>query len=353
MFPTSDLARPTLPVTALRVRGVDAVLALLSTTEQPPDHGSPAAITRATDGSAAPAANNGTPSAASASVSTPASPTASTQAREAAPTPTNATAAPHDTAPDPIMGMRENVSLGAIAKALASATAPGNSAALTPLPLPAIDAPVNEPGRFAGALERAVSSSGAFYESHLRDWVEGRSSLEAVRAEPRSQAENVASPLRPSPQSDTNHAMLGRADPTALRSALPISDGAPAFRPESVTTAQLHCAEANEVRVMTEVWPGQLADLVLRTPERGPREQNGGALAEPVLPGSGVLKMSLPHLGELEARIQTDGNEVRYTLHAKNPDTALKLRDSTTALAYGLGLAGLKLVSANVDDHPD
>jgi hypothetical protein len=67
----------------------------------------------------------------------------------------------------------------------AAATAPPTAARPQPLPrgLPVPTGESDDGMRIAATLHRAVRASGVFYESHLREWLEGRRTTAEVRAE--------------------------------------------------------------------------------------------------------------------------------------------------------------------------
>ncbi len=243
-------------------------------------------------------------------------------------------------------GAEEHVSLGPLARVLAS-LAPQLGAAATAVPLASIDALVAEPARFATALAHTVRNSGVFYESHLRDWVEGRIPFEAIRAEPRAQTVGHLSAASPEPP--TEKAAISA--PARLAGSL-IEAGNLLLKPEAVTVAQLRCAESNEMHFSIQIWPGQSAQMLLRVPERAAR-QGHAAPQEPVTPGAGVLKMHLPILGQLEARIQTSGAEVRVTLSTSDPAVARRLRGAAPSLTDGMTSASLNLISTSVYEQPD
>ena len=268
-------------------------------------------------------------------------------------------------------GAAENVRIGALARAIAMALAPASAAAVrpagsaapagvsgnAPLDILPVDASVDQPARFAQAIGDAVRHSGASYEARLKDWVEGRQTLEQVRSEGRATPYSTVRTAHlagaPSmPQSPTAGILEATRTPVAVP---PVEQaGMPARMTETmhqqITAAQIRCVETGDIRFAFQAWPGQHCELVLHPHEQPPGGRHGESVDAPdASSGDSTLTLDLPHLGALRARVHTSNSDVRIMLSA-NPAAAGQLSRATAALAYGMGIAGLKLNSVVVHD---
>lgn len=261
------------------------------------------------------------------------------------------------------------VRIGALGRALAAALpATSPSGINTVLPLPEVDVPALDTARFASWLAHAVTQSGTSYEAHLLEWVEGKRSLNQVRAEPRAHtAAPAASPLAAAPTAAANPAPVLSMTPNAALTAAPVpnttsltagadvahathaaeSSSLPWTSAQQITAAQMRCIDSGELRFALPAWPGQGCELRLRPDHRSPAPSYGEAGAPQ---GDGTLVLTLPHLGRVEVRLRTGGDNVQVTLRAASADAACHFNGATAALSHGLGLAGLKLVSVVVHE---
>ena len=348
MFPSVDPISSALRAASLKVRGIDVIAAILSLKDDPSRRTQPGTVIYPAQALVISSETNADST--HDGISEAARPAAAQLRSQALPLPGGQTAAnPRAIAPLPIdQAALEIVSIGAPARAIAAALPQGGSAVL-PVALDAIDTPVAEPARFAQTLEHAVRSSGLSYESHLREWVEGHRTFDAVRTEPRAQ---VAIPVqaRDSGSLPAGPAPATGSAPAAAVAAASVENMPLSAKADGITAAQIRCVESDEVRFAIEVWPGQHAQLILRLNQQAP-QQKRHAQPAPVQPGTGTLTVALPTLGRVEARIRTSGNEVQLTLATASSATTQTLQEATSALAYGMSMAGLKLTSTNIHEQ--
>lgn len=269
------------------------------------------------------------------------------------------------------------VSIGALGRALA-ATLPTTPSSRTnaPFALPEVDVPALDTARFASSLAQAVTQSGISYEAHLLEWVEGRRSVDQVRAEPRAQmtAPTAATLATTQAEPATALTMLPNAlplplppgavahmQPASANAAAPSASATAAFpmhaltdvahaaespaaawtAAQQITAAQLRWIESGDLRFALQAWPGQVCELHLRPDDHFTAPAYGEAGAPQ---GDGTLVLTLPHLGRLEARLRTGGDNVQVVLRPESEAAAGHLSRATAALSHGLGLAGLNLL---------
>lgn len=141
----------------------------------------------------------------------------------------------------------------------------------------------------AQALRTSVERSGLFYESHLREWVQGQRSTEQMLLEPQAKQAGAFSGLE-------------RSDPAALSLRLLVQD-------------QLASLETGRISVSAQ-WLGLPFRLELQADERetrAPGEVSEGPSAY------ARLRVETPHLGVVVARMTVTGQALRLQLEV-NPD---------------------------------
>jgi hypothetical protein len=188
---------------------------------------------------------------------------------------------------------------------------------------PVVPAPTLDPAALAAALRHAVAASGLFYESHVAQWAQGRRTLAELKAEPQM-AEGAPRP------------------------------GAPT-EPETAGFINLQLAshEQGQVAWQGQLWPGQALHWEIRrdAQERDTAdedEQDGGA-RETGGTWHSRLRLTLPQLGELAARITLSGTQVQVQLEAGEQAAAL-LRRHGDKLGAALEAAGTPLTGLAVRD---
>lgn len=237
--------------------------------------------------------------------------------------------------------------------------AEGESAA--PVPLNRGGALLNQPPQgaaaLAPALALAVKQSGVFYEAHQAQWVSGRLPLESLLQEPQGRLSNT-SPATPSERGEhaarpealsrelgvQGRTAIQSADAEALasRDATAASAGARSsaipdeIRP--VVQQQLDAVATQRLAWHGEVWPGQTMDWEI--------EWDDAARAGTDATGerwTTSLRLSMPRLGSVEARLQLDGQRLRIAMLATDPGPANELRAEIPALEAALASAGIQL----------
>lgn len=159
-------------------------------------------------------------------------------------------------------------------------------------------APQN-PRIVAQDIQRAFTSSGLFYESHLEKFTAGKLSLASLLQEPQNQPNSLA---------------------------------------ESMINKQIAVLENQRVHWQGEVWPGQKMDwqVKLHEGEVDPDEHNTHADAADDRPISSNVKLELPSLGSVSANIVLHAGHLRVRIAAADQVAIKRLQSELPALATAL-----------------
>jgi hypothetical protein len=225
---------------------------------------------------------------------------------------------------------------------------------------PIVNAPPASGAQLAPALRTAVTESGLFYESHQAQWLSGQFSIKALRREP--QGQNL--PASNKPSADAGPAAQGTplgaraADAEQAESAarqlgaraeqLPARQ--PAGIPERVMPVvhqQLDALSTHVVVLQGQVWPGQEMEWEIEDPDGRTAGAEGDAREWRT-----TLRLTLPHLGGVEARMVLTPAGLALRLDTDEPATGEALRAGQSALQDALAAAGLTLTGMSVES-PD
>lgn len=220
-------------------------------------------------------------------------------------------------------------------------------------------------------LAQAVGTSGLFYEAHQVQWVLGQWPRSRLLAEP--QGEYSRDGLRAgwvpvseeaTPQESALATRRGAANPAQSAPTLMqtlFGGGAAASAagedasqqanqvaarmiPEDLrplVQQQLEAAATQRVAWHGEIWPRQEMDWEIRrdAPQRGDASGEEAAWTT-------NLRLSLPRLGEIDARVQLDGQTLRLDLRTGQAASEADLRHALPLLQQALAAAGLSLLDA-------
>jgi flagellar hook-length control protein FliK len=248
----------------------------------------------------------------------------------------------------------------------------------TALPLndnqPLAGAPPNSAQDLLPLLKQAITQSGMFYESHQAEWVEGRFAKAALLLEPQGK---LSSPLAFSTASADE-----QSSAALLKSPVPASSGEPAITPrlaaevaqtsgssvdgsktgaaqspgqapgqlvapqtQALVQQQLESLATQNFSWQGQVWPGQeMRWEIDEDAARRGQEDN-----ETAAKWATRLHLTLPNLGEINAQIRLQGNQITLVMSAGNEETRALMRASSLALRSQLDEAGLTLASMGVD----
>lgn len=194
---------------------------------------------------------------------------------------------------------------------------------------PLLSMPPQEPAELARAIERAVTRSGVFYDSHVARWAENDFPATELAREP--QAAWSAASTAPS---------AGHAG--AQAPALPHAD-APALLRQ-----QLEAHEAHRLVVTTELWPGQRARLEFEEPGHTRDHARGDAPEHYDRAWSTRLEITLPSLGEVHAVISLCNDSVECRVSVASRDAQSRLDEARHDLDAALRRCSLELAQCSV-----
>lgn len=241
------------------------------------------------------------------------------------------------------------------------------------------------------ALQEAVSKSGLFYEAHLRQWLEGNLTLEALKREPQallganppvdarepladtavafgrnSRGELVSSDAAGRPntlmanRSTDADASTPTGSPTANVGAgerAPSTDGAQIRKlgespvPERlmpVIHQQLEALATQQMSWQGQIWPGMNVHWEVLNPEQQSPTDDLDA-QQPTWRSN--LRLDLPQLGGVQALLVLDAQGLSLRIDSDNSASADRMRAALTQLAEAVEAAGIKVASAGVTDH--
>jgi flagellar hook-length control protein FliK len=216
-------------------------------------------------------------------------------------------------------------------------------------------------------LKQAIVQSGMFYEAHQAEWVEGRYSKAQLLQEPQGKlpptttpaqqgataqqglttAASEAAPL-PLSTASTEAASRGATTGSQAAPAATPSSAPPAVAPQlqAIVQQQLEAFATQNFSWQGQVWPGQQVLWDIDKANDG-RHSDGDTEASSEK-WQTRLRLSLPRLGEVDARLHIQGQQITLSVIASNAETRQLLSSETTALRSQLEKAGLDLASLGV-----
>ncbi|MDR2926525.1 MAG: flagellar hook-length control protein FliK [Azoarcus sp.] len=244
-------------------------------------------------------------------------------------------------------------------------------------------------------LRQALSQSGLFYESHQAQWLMGKIDLAALLREPQAQplgqpaTGNPASAGSPSAASGTpapsaqtapgtanmpgtvSASRIGNAAPASANAAIqalarnesPIPQIREASNPQAesamrnspiaermlpIVHQQLESLASQQYVWHGMAWPGQMFEWLIEDP----RDEGHAEGDEHDGQWNTTLRLTLPRLGGVEARVQLGVKGVALRLQADDKATAGKLETHWPELADALASAGVPLTGMVVE-HRD
>lgn len=202
-------------------------------------------------------------------------------------------------------------------------------------------------------LQQAISRSGMFYEAHQAQWVDGRQTKAQLLAEPQGRL----SPLQPVPAAATPSASgaddavrisTGSLPPAPTRegggSTAALGQTSPPPSPvapqaQAIVQQQLEAFATQVYSWQGQVWPGQ----DIRWEIESPPERTAAAGADDDARWQTRLLLTLPLLGEVEARLSLVRAQLSVAVTAAKPEAMALLRNGSAVLRQQLEQAGVVL----------
>lgn len=204
-----------------------------------------------------------------------------------------------------------------------------------------LDVARQEPAAVAQQLKDNVSQSGLFYESHLKEWLDGRHTLVQVQHEPQSRLLSILH--------EGQGSSIGAADAAKTASAASASSAGTlsprAAAPElaNLVQRQLDVVENQQLQLNGYAWPGQ--PLQLQIKQEHAQERTGSLGADEPGVWSTSLTLDLPALGGLAARVRLVGQSVQVSFVAEEEAASGLIQQHASQLQNGMAAAGLTLAN--------
>lgn len=166
-------------------------------------------------------------------------------------------------------------------------------------------------------LHQAVQMSGAFYESHLKEWVNGQRTLEQIQQEPQNQ-KNLADAMKDTPL-NTN----------------------------PLVQQQLHILENRQILWHGQLLPNQPFEWEIH---EEPNKQSSSESEPSEKIWNTSVKFQLPNLGDVNAHIQLIGDQVHLRLRVSQTDTSEFLTAGQAQLSESLAASGNQLIGFSLEN---
>jgi len=215
-------------------------------------------------------------------------------------------------------------------------------------------------------LQQAISRSGMFYEAHQAQWVDGRQTKAQLLAEPQGRLNplqpapagtaaraagdedslRIRQPLTPQPAREGGNAAPPSQTPTpssppsaATLPSPPTSPVAP--QAQAIVQQQLEAFATQVYSWQGQVWPGQ----DIRWEIESPPERTAAGGAEDDARWQTRLRLTLPLLGAVDARLSLAGDQLNIALTAESTQAVALLRNGSSILRQQLDSLGVVLSS--------
>ncbi len=189
---------------------------------------------------------------------------------------------------------------------------------------PLVANPTNNTPQLANALRDSVALSGAFYESHVAEWADGKRPVTELLKEPQAQ-------LGQQTQASGVSSLLNTTDPANTQLG-------------QLINLQLNALEQQRIVWHGEVWPGQQMEWEIN--RHSPDQQQQNAQEDEFAPSwHSVVRFNFEHLGSVSASIRLIGQQIHMQVRTANDVTAAALRANGSMLSEAMEAAGSSLDS--------
>lgn len=191
---------------------------------------------------------------------------------------------------------------------------------------PVSSSPTINSAELPSLLQKAITQSGLFYESHQAQWIQGENTLENLQQEPQGKLIPIAPPDASSAKATVTASM--NPEMPVHTQAIPI------------VQQQLNTLETGNLFWRGEIWQGQTMDWnIHEEPVHDEKDSSGGA--EHATQWRTQIRLSLPQLGEINAMIALNAQGADIRLSAARPETANLLKGNRIPLATDMQAAGI------------
>lgn len=172
----------------------------------------------------------------------------------------------------------------------------------------------HNPQAIAHDLAESISRSGLFYESHLDDFVKGKTNVGALMQEPQNQVHTPSTEL---------------------------------------VAQQLSVLEHQRLSWQGEIWKGQSMRWDVQLPEQEDTHGQGSSAADADEAQAihSQITLHLPQLGKVMANISIQDGRLRVGMQVEQANTLQTLKQHSSLLSHALQSSGQKLDSLLVTQH--
>jgi len=211
---------------------------------------------------------------------------------------------------------------------------------------PVLSAAPGNTADLAQALQKTVSQSGLFYESHQAQWVSGERPLTELLQEPQarlSRPELLRAQAAPEHASQaTTQVSQSAAEMQAPAKPTPQSEPVhPQAAP--LVQQQMDVLDSRQIVWQGQIWPGQSMDWQIE--ERASRESAQPESAE----WQTSLRLQLPRLGDVNVALRLGAQGIQVSFKVAETATADTMRRNQLDLHQAMSAAGLNLASVLVE----
>lgn len=240
---------------------------------------------------------------------------------------------------------------------------------------PLTSGPTIDASLLAPRLQQAVEGSGLFYEAHLARWTFGDNNVseQQLRQEPQGQlstpfvtnkipveADPVARPLAESKEAAKPPSVTHRPDSVETSDAAIQLKSATTSSPTTgsnnlvaneltpLVQQQLATLDSQALQWQGQIIPGQNMFWEIIKEEND--EKKSSHSDTPTTSWRTRLKLHLPELGDIDARLHIQGEQIGATLLASDAQTREKLYAAQDELRKSLAATGLTLTTLGVSE---
>ncbi len=199
----------------------------------------------------------------------------------------------------------------------------------------------------AQSLQQSVQQSGLFYEAKLAQLVKGQISAESLQQQPQAQAHQQRAQPSPSVMQQLAGATAQSAD--APTQSLQQSGIEPST--QQLVRQQLEVLANQVFNWRGEAWPGVPLELDIERHQPDEDEDPANANDAEDTPWQTRLKLQLPSLGDIQARLHIHDNTVR--LHIEAPESADRLKQNLAGLVNRLEAQGIQIQQLQIVREDD
>lgn len=178
-------------------------------------------------------------------------------------------------------------------------------------------------------LQKTISQSGLFYESHQSQWLNGEITLENLQQEPQNKLLSLMNDM------SLNH----KSGASQLSTEMPLNS-----QSIPLVMQQLATLETNHLFWQGEIWKNQYIEWDIFEQSDGNKQNEQDCCAQ----WHTQLRLSMPQLGEITAKIALNSQGIHIKLDASHPETVSLLKNNELLLAKDMQSAGLNIQSMEV-----